>query len=32
MHVSLGTDDEERYFESFAILDDGDVDLSETLR
>jgi hypothetical protein len=31
MNVSLGTDDEERDFESFAVLDDGDIDLSETL-
>jgi hypothetical protein len=31
MHVGLGTDDEERDFESFAVPDDGDIDLSETL-
>ena len=29
MTVSLGTEDEERNFESFAVLD---FDLSETLR
>ena len=32
MTVSLGTDDEERNFESFAVPDDADIDLSETLR
>ena len=31
VHVSLGTDDEKRNFESFAVLDDGNVDLSKTL-
>jgi hypothetical protein len=30
MHVGLGTDHEERDFESFAVLDDGDIVLSET--
>ena len=30
--ISLGTDDEEGNFASFAILDNGDIDLSETLR
>ena len=29
MIVSLGADDEERNFEFFAMLDDGDIDLSE---
>jgi hypothetical protein len=32
MHVGLGKNDEERDFESFAVLDDGDIVLSETLR
>ena len=32
MNVGLGTDDEERNFETFAVLDDGYIDLSETLQ
>ena len=32
MTVSLGTDDEQQDLESFAVLDNGHIDLSETLK
>jgi hypothetical protein len=32
MGVSLGPNDEQWDFESFAVLDDGHINLSETLR